>query len=62
MPHDQIRCHVTEAKINTVLITNVIRMRTKKNIFVTVKIGILTLLEQIFLAVGRIKEVTVNLS
>jgi hypothetical protein len=34
----------------------------KKNIFVTVKIGILTLLGQIFLAIGRIKEVTVNLS
>jgi hypothetical protein len=34
----------------------------KKNIFVTVKIGILTLLGQIFLAVGRVKEVTVNLS
>jgi hypothetical protein len=33
-----------------------------KNIFVTVKIGILTLLGQIFLAVGRVKEVTVNLS
>jgi hypothetical protein len=33
----------------------------KKNIFVTVKIGILTLLGQIFLAVGRVKEVTVNL-
>jgi hypothetical protein len=34
----------------------------KKNIFVTVKIGILTLLEHIFLAVGRVKEVTANLS
>ena len=53
MPHDQIRCHVTEEKINTVLITQA----TKKNIFATVKIGILTLLGHIFLAVGRIKEV-----
>jgi hypothetical protein len=34
----------------------------KKNIFVIVKIGILTLLGQIFLGVGRVKEVTVNLS
>jgi hypothetical protein len=40
LPHDQIRCHVTEEKINTVLITQA----TKKNIFATVKIGILTLL------------------
>ena len=53
MPHDQIRCQVTEAKINTVLITNAIRQREKK-ISVTVKIGILTLLGQIFLAVGRV--------
>jgi len=52
---------VTEAKINTVLITNAIRKR-QKTIFVTVKIGILTLLGHIFLAVGRVKEVTVNLS
>jgi hypothetical protein len=37
---------VTEEKINTVLITQA----TKKNIFATVKIGILTLLGQIFLA------------
>jgi hypothetical protein len=34
----------------------------KKNIFVTIKIGILKLLGQIFLAVGRVKEVAVNLS
>ena len=33
----------------------------KKYIFVTIKIGILTLLGQIFLAVGHVKEVTVNL-
>ena len=24
LPHDQIRCHVTEAKINTVLIMNIL--------------------------------------
>jgi hypothetical protein len=40
---------------------NAIRKRQKKNIFLTVKIGILTLLGQIFLAVGHVKEVTVNL-
>ena len=34
----------------------------KKNIFVTAKIGILTLMGQIFLAVCCVKEVTVNLS
>jgi hypothetical protein len=34
----------------------------KKYIFVTVKIGILTLLGQIVLTIGRVKEVTVNLS
>jgi hypothetical protein len=34
----------------------------KKNIFMTVKIGILTSLGQIFPAVGRVKEVTINLS
>ena len=33
----------------------------KKIIFVTIKIGILTLLGHIFLAAGRVKEVTVNL-
>jgi hypothetical protein len=49
---------VTEAKINTVLIMNAIRKR-QKNIFVTIKIGILTLLGQIFLAIGSVKEVTV---
>ena len=49
MPHNQIRCHVTEARINTVLITNAIRKRQKK-----------IYLGQIFVAVGRIKEVTVN--
>ena len=32
LPHDQIRCHVTEAKINTVLITNAICKRQKKYI------------------------------
>ena len=52
---------MTEAKINTVLITNAIRKRQKKIIFVTIKIGILTLLGHIFLAAGRVKEVTVNL-
>jgi len=51
---------VTETKINTVLITYAIRKR-QKNISVTIKIGILTLLGQIFLAIGRIKEVSVNL-
>jgi hypothetical protein len=40
---------VTEARINTVLITNAIRKRQKK-----------IYLGQIFVAVGRIKEVTVN--
>ena len=29
LPHDQIRCHVTETKINTVLITNAIRKQQK---------------------------------
>jgi len=32
LPHDQIRCHMTEAKIKTVLITNVIRKQQKKYI------------------------------
>ena len=32
LPHDQIRCHVTEAKINTVLITIAICKR-QKNIY-----------------------------
>ena len=60
MPRDQIRCHVTDAIINTVLITNAIR---KRQIFFICDryIGILTLLGQIVLAVGRVKKVTVNL-
>jgi hypothetical protein len=33
LPHDQIRCQVTEAKINTVLITNAICKRQKTNVF-----------------------------